>query len=315
MWVGNQRQLNRKGRLSLSRRARLKEEGFNWDAHDAAWHSMLVELKRYKKRFGDCNVPQRWAENRQLANWVNNHRKFWREGTLAEDDEIQLDELGFEWEPRSSAWEIMFAELKRYKKRFGDCKVPRRWKEDPQLAAWVSTQRGRQSRLSAENRARLDELGFEWGPYNSAWETMFAELIRYKEHFGDCNVSPRRNPQLASWVDRQRNRQRRLSAECRARLDELGFKWEPRSSAWEIMFAELKRYKKRFGDCNVPAKWAENPKLGTWVMFQRQQKRTEKLSAAREARLNEVRFVWKLRATTSTPTAGSKEKRGSSQSG
>ena len=306
MWVGNQRQFNRNGRLSVSRRARLNEEGFDWDAHDATWQIMLVELKRYKERFGDCNVPQRWADNPQLANWVNNHRKFWREGTLTADNKLQLDELGFEWEPRGSAWEAMFAALKRYKERYGDCNVPRRWKEDPSLATWVGGHRSRQRQLSAEHRACLDELGFDWVPYGSGWEAMFAELSRYKERFGECNVLRKDNPQLCAWVLRQRRRQRQLSAGQRARLDQLGFEWAPRSSAWETTFAELKRYKERFGDCNVPAKWAESPKLGAWVHFQRAQRRTGKLSAARETRLNELGFIWKLKAATSTPSAASK---------
>ena len=54
-----------------------------------------------------------------------------------------------------------------------------------------------------------------------------------------------------------------LSPEQRARLNELGFIWDPHDVTWEIMFVELKHYKERFGDCNVPRGWAENPQLGT----------------------------------------------------
>ena len=31
------------------------------------------------------------------------------------------------------------------------------------------------------------------------------------------------------------------------------------------MFTELKLYVAKFNDCNVPATWEENPKLGKWV--------------------------------------------------
>jgi hypothetical protein len=47
---------------------------FDWDAQDAQWQTMFTELKRYRERFGDCNVPQKWKENPQLGSWVNNHR-------------------------------------------------------------------------------------------------------------------------------------------------------------------------------------------------------------------------------------------------
>ena len=45
----------------------------------------------------------------------------------------------------------------------------------------------------------------------------------------------------------------------------LGFIWDARDSVWETRFSELQRYNERFGDCNVPQAWAENPQLGTWV--------------------------------------------------
>ena len=41
-------------------------------------------------------------------------------------------------------------------------------------------------------------------------------------------------------------------------VDRLGVTWDER-------YGELRRYKDRFGDCNVPIAWSENPKLATWV--------------------------------------------------
>ena len=57
----------------------------------------------------------------------------------------------------------MFAELKRYKDEHGDCDVPDRWSENLQLA--------RTGTLSAERKARLDELGFVWSAARSARST------------------------------------------------------------------------------------------------------------------------------------------------
>ena len=47
-----------------------------------------------------------------------------------------------------------------------------------QLARWVTNQRTfkKEGKLSQARKARLDELGFDWDPHDSAWETMFAEL-------------------------------------------------------------------------------------------------------------------------------------------
>ena len=53
---------------------------------------------------------------------------------------------------------------------------------------WVSTQRVRKGRLSAEQQTRLNSLGFVWGTLDAAWEAMFTKLKRYKLEQGDCNV-------------------------------------------------------------------------------------------------------------------------------
>ena len=44
------------------------------DRLGVTWDERFGELKRYKERFGDCNVPEGWPENPQLANWVNTQR-------------------------------------------------------------------------------------------------------------------------------------------------------------------------------------------------------------------------------------------------
>ena len=33
-----------------------------------------MELKRYKERKGDTNVPQKWKENPSLGRWVDNQK-------------------------------------------------------------------------------------------------------------------------------------------------------------------------------------------------------------------------------------------------
>jgi hypothetical protein len=123
---------------------------------------------------------------------------------------------------------------------------------------------------------------------------MFAELKMYRGRFGDCNVSESENQQLVRWVAKQRALQRagNLSAERKKRLDALGFVWNPHDAAWEIMFAELKRFRKRFRDCNVSRDWPENPKLGRWVDMQRHLKRKGTLLAQRKARLDALGFEW-----------------------
>jgi hypothetical protein len=63
------------------------------------------------------------------------------------------------------------------------------------------------------------------------------------------------------------------------------------------MFAELETYQKRYGDCDVPSQWEQNPKLANWLQQQRQERRKGKLSVAREALLDALGFEWSRRKT------------------
>ena len=56
-----------------------------------------------------------------------------------------------------------FEQLKAYKDRFGDCRVPAKWKENPQLGMWATHQRQhrKNGKLSPEKGQLLREIGFE----------------------------------------------------------------------------------------------------------------------------------------------------------
>ncbi len=131
--------------------------GFTWDLR-------YGELIRYKERFGDCNIPKRWLEDKQLGLWVGTQRANYNSGTLSEDHIKRLENIGFVWSTLESQWEEMFVALKEYKKDHGDCNVPDRWSENKQLATWVSTQRRsyKKGKLSDERIKRLEDISFLW---------------------------------------------------------------------------------------------------------------------------------------------------------
>ena len=140
--------------------------------------------------------------------------------------------LGFEWDILANDWENSFAALTAHKAKYGDCRVPAAWPENPSLGIWVSNQRGAQraGKLSPERTARLEALGFEWGTLANDWENSFAALTAYKAKYGDCRVPTQgghENAYLGRWVSTQRRVRKagKLSAERVARLEALGFKW------------------------------------------------------------------------------------------
>ncbi len=102
---------------------------------------------------------------------------------------------------------------------------------------------------------------------------------------------------MGTWVRVQRkfNKSGQLSKDRICRLEEIGFVWDLIEAAWEEMFAALVQYKKDHGDCNVPARWSENPKLGIWVGVQRRNKQANQLNPALVRRLEQIGFIWDAR--------------------
>ena len=160
-------------------------------------------------------------------------------------------------------------------------------------------------------------------------EAHLTRLEAYKREHGDCNVPALwpEDPQLSHFFHKQRgekkaldrgeDRCRGLTAALVAKLDAIGFVWELPAAArkkqrsdgrwddagWERRLAVLQRYEREHGDCNVPAKWAEDPRLANWVITQRARKKAldrgdpwPQITAARVARLEALGFEWKMSA-------------------
>ena len=70
-------------------------------------------------------------------------------------------------------------------------------------------------------------------------------------------------------------------------------------ATWEAQLARLAAYKEAHGDCNVPSRWDENPRLGKWIRKQRDCKRQldrgepgRGMTAERAAKLDALGFAW-----------------------
>ena len=62
------------------------------------------------------------------------------------------------------------------------------------------------------------------------------------------------------------------------------------------MFERLKEYKEEYGDCLVPQRYEDDPKLGHWVATQRRVSTVDdKTKQERRDKLNSIGFVWSVR--------------------
>jgi len=160
-WLNTQRYLKRKGRLSADRRQQLEHLSVAWDLLPLRWETRLQQLIAFHRQHGHYSVPKD-RECKTLNNWVvyqRSHRQ-----RLARHQKERLDQVGFPWKavPSSATWDGRIAELVAFKKRFGHCRVPFRWKENRKLGIWVQTCRRYPNRLSPQRRRQLNQLGFVW---------------------------------------------------------------------------------------------------------------------------------------------------------
>jgi hypothetical protein len=99
-WVSVQRRSYKNRNLTEDHIKRLDDIGFMWNPSESKWEEMFEALIEYKNNHGNCNVTQRWTENKQLASWVNNQRNRCKKGQLDEDKIKRLEDIGFEWNIR-----------------------------------------------------------------------------------------------------------------------------------------------------------------------------------------------------------------------
>ena len=140
--------------------------------------------------------------------------------------------LGFSWNPDEDKWNEQYKQLVQYKEKHdGNCNVPSEYKDNPQLATWVTTQRTnyKKGKLSPEQIKLLEEIDFSWNTYKDRWDEKFKELVQYKQVNGNCNVSSKGkiNAQLGNWVSNQRAayKKGKLSSKQIESMNGIGFKW------------------------------------------------------------------------------------------
>ncbi|KAL7572037.1 hypothetical protein ACA910_001690 [Epithemia clementina (nom. ined.)] len=338
-------------RLTEERLRRLESIGFEWKVrnkmkryYDKQWQDMFERLLKFKHENGHCIVPKRYPPDIKLGTWVHTQRIQYRklghgpkgkDGNASEgealSDEIpkgeemsyrltderrkRLEEVGFVWSARESEakpdpqqritrnsyddlWDAMFERLAAFKEKHGHCLVPKRYQEDPKLGTWVDTQRV-QYKKTKKIPDEKGKLQYDSDPNSTKTED--TEVINNP---GEDN--------FAQEYTQMKPAPGRLTDERIQRLENLGFVWSLRDD-WMKHYEELKLYKQEFGNCNVPARYTKNRRLGIWVSAQRQQykilksagfedakkQRPSSLTPERIELLNQLGFTWTIRSRDS----------------
>jgi len=302
-WCNTLRTLHNQGRLSSDRIDRLTSIGFSFGPLAEQWEEMFQALTAFKVVHGHCNVPQNYETNSSLGAWCDRQRQYKRQGKLSPDRIERLESNGFDFDPYATEWEQMFQALIAFKEEHGHCNVLQLHDSNVSLGRWCSLQRQykRQGKLSPDRIERLESNGFNFDRRAAQWEEMFQALIAFKEEHGHCNVPAKYSvsPRLGAWCRKQRKlmTQSLLSTDRIARLESIGFDFDPRESQWEKMFQVLIAFKEEHGHCNVPQCDETNSSLGAWCTTQRQSQKTGRLSTDGISRLESIGFDFDPLAT------------------
>ncbi|MBE2283810.1 MAG: helicase associated domain-containing protein [Prosthecobacter sp.] len=304
-WVRAQRNHHSKNKLLPERQRRLEEIGFAWKSDKlhfvGGWGTRFSELVAFKEKHGHLRITKKNQLSAGLMHWRDNQRIRFRSGVMPPEQKARLDALGFEWENPErlspsmeehnvALWESMFTKLLAFREAHGHCQVPQSKKSDALLGKWVQRQRyhHRKNTLLPERRQRLEEIGFVWQSdklhFADGWEGRFAELVAFQQKHSHLRVTKTNelSPGLSHWRDNQRIRLRNgaMKPEQKAKLDALGFEWDPpglhtvalvehQESQWESKFAQLAAFKEAQGHTRVSKNWRGNPALGQWLQKQR----------------------------------------------
>lgn len=249
---------------------------------------IIRELKEAKGRGGAFGPKRLKARIEVIGPFVNLD-------SLANSIYVEaIDRIG-------ESWDESYGQLVKFKAEHGHCRVPQiKFGKNSVLGSWVATQRRSKliSILSNERIRRLNNLGFAWDAFDQKWEEGFNALISFKEREGHCIVPKgyvENGIQLGSWVKTKRRSKLNgtLTAESFAKLNDIGFAWEPNEIAWEEGFNAMASFKLREGHCIVPMGHHENGfNLANWVRNQRTGKSNSKISLDRISKLDELGFVW-----------------------
>ena len=186
----------------------------------------------------------------------------------------------------------MLRRLKRHIEKHGPLDHTKHRSIDATLVRWSRYVRSHILELSPKLLNALMETGF-FNRHETRWIECFQHYVSL-QHSLDPAVRRKRT----LWASKQRGMRDKLQGFQIALLQGIDFDWTRLHTAkhlpWQSRYAELVAYKKRFGHCEVPAKWPKNTALGTWVSVQRLGK--EDLTPSRIKQLDALGFVWNVSA-------------------
>lgn len=290
-WSIYQRRARKEGVLSEERIKKLDEIGYEWEYKKRKFDVMFDELEEYYKKHGHTRVKE--SENKSLYGFVIGKRAKYARGELPQHEIEKLNELNFIWNVNDEEWLQGYRKMVDFYNEYGHSN-PTENNADSDLVEWKHRLRRmyKNKKLSAERKALMDKLNFQWNIMSERWEEMFLKLVEYKDKYGNVDVKSgdKDYRSLALWLNDMKKLKKKglLSPERERRLSELGVVWDVQEAQWDLTFDKLIKYYEVYKSYKVDKKI--DITLYRWIKKQIRDLKDGKLSERRKKKLDEIGF-------------------------
>lgn len=338
-WITRQRKHFKDDKLPDHLKYKLQALGLNLGGRgrpfgiesEGLWKITYKALAEYCTKNGDCDVPEKYDEDRGLGNWAKMQRDTYSDGMLPDHRVTLLNQIGFnfyhgrksERTKTTDPWQRRLSELQAYKEKAGNTNVPKKFTLNLGLGDFVYNQRMayKDKNLSEEKIKGLEEMGFDWTlksrktgqKIKTNWEKRFEELVEFKSKHGNLNVpdANKANPLLDGWAKRQRKYKREglMKTEKYERLKAVGFDFggpKQEKKPWMKQYESLVEFRNEHGHNDVPVHYTPNPPLYYWIGTQKQAYKKGKLAEDRVALMKEIDFDFSAKSRDRTPKKGTR---------
>ena len=186
IWIADQRQMYKKGKLSKERIELLKQIGMRFETrdNDEVWNQMYMLAELYFKEYGNLEIPYKFKTLNEtdedkngynLGGWLASQRQMYKKSKLSKEREELLEKIGMRFETRDNdeVWNQMYKFTETYFKKYGNLEIPSKFKtlnetdEDKNgynLGIWICSQRKmyKKGKLSPKRKELLDQIGMIW---------------------------------------------------------------------------------------------------------------------------------------------------------
>lgn len=188
VWISQQRNKYKKGKLSLEQIKLLEKLKIVWNPHNAFWNEGFKYAKEYYNKHGDLNIPGNYIteDNFKLGSWLANQRTRYKNGDLSPEQIFLLEEIKISWNPVENRWKLGYEYAKGYFRQNRHLNVPKNYITDDgfKLGNWIATQRKsyNSGKLEKQKIELLENIDMNWAPQEEKWCIGYEHAKQYLLH-------------------------------------------------------------------------------------------------------------------------------------